>query len=87
MGVDDEIKEFALDSHVVELYNYYVSTNNVVKVYVEVQNGGGKKVTVVGNEDAQGGNEVVVESDEGYSEYEEGDSGSKFEEEMDVLGE
>ena len=36
MGVDDEIKEFALDSHVVELYNYYVSTNNVVKVYVEV---------------------------------------------------
>ena len=28
-GGDDETKEFALDSHVVELYNYYVSTKSV----------------------------------------------------------
>ena len=28
-GGDDETKEFALDIHVVELYNYYVSTKSV----------------------------------------------------------
>jgi len=47
---DDETKEFALDSQPVELYNYYVNTNNVVNVYVEVLNGGGNEVATVGNE-------------------------------------
>jgi len=58
--VDNEIKEFALDSHVVELCNHYVSTDNVVKMYVKVLNGGGNEVAVGGNENAQGGNEVVT---------------------------
>ena len=47
---DDETKEFALDSQPVELYNYYVNTNNVVNVYVEVLNGSGNEVATVGNE-------------------------------------
>ena len=59
-GVDNEIKEFALDSHAVELCNHYVSTDNVVKMYVKVLNGGGNEVAVGGNENAQGGNEVVT---------------------------
>ena len=33
-----------------ELCNHYVSTDNVVKMYVKVLNGGGNEVAVGGNE-------------------------------------